>query len=164
MAGTFRRFACSAALLLLASGPNAEPPESILGIYTRQTPTCGASGEGRRDCGLVFEDQVEVTVSNSLEESSAKDLFVSLGVHFDLGKNEFCTFRGHGAWANGGVTLGDAENPVKPELVDPACRLALIFSGRTVRVSDPGHKCRASLCTGPQRLDGVSYTKRGIAK
>ena len=164
MAGTLRHFACSAALLLLASASHADPPESILGIYTRQTPTCGASGDGSRDCGLVFEDQLEVTATTALEDSSSKGLLVSFGVHFDLGKNEFCAFRGQGIWANGRVALGDAENSVKPQLVDPACRLALVFSGRTVRVSDPGHKCRASLCTGPQRLDGVSYTKPGIAK
>jgi len=147
------------ALLVLVPVSYADTPKYIFGVYTRLSPTCGPSGPGSADrpgdCNAVFEDQLEVAPSINLNSPPANTVYVSFGLHFDIGKNQGCFFSGDATWSHGRLILDQSEKPI-----DSECRLTLSFSEGAARLSDPQHKCQPSLCNGPGKLDGVSFKKR----
>jgi len=161
-----RRFIFFAMLTAFAGLSYGGPPEYIFGTYTRLTPTCGWGGPGGadqpvRDCTGVYQDALEVAPDISLDKSSPDAVHVSFGLHFDIGQNHFCTFRGQGTWVNGRVELDQSNEPLNPAKTDTTCRLTLSISKGVVRLSDPGQRCSASLCIGPGKLNGISYKKEG---
>ncbi|MBI4189055.1 MAG: hypothetical protein HY525_00790 [Betaproteobacteria bacterium] len=151
------------ALAIVVAPSYADPPKQVFGIYTRPTLACGGPGlaDGGGSCDLVAEDRLEVTAGIDLRTASADSVYVSFALHFDAGKGDhLCAFSGHGTWSNGKVLLGEAENPVRPERKNIACRLALSYTKGTIRVLDARSKCQPSLCSGAHKLDGVVFKKQ----
>jgi hypothetical protein len=136
----------------------AEPPESILGTYQRQSVTCGggpgfADRSGPAECKSVFEDRLVIAPSLKLDPGTSPDtLFVEFGLHF--GYSDYCAFRGHGTWSTGKIILKETEKPLPS-----SCRLQVNLMKDGVRLRDVRKSCAVLLCTAPQKLDGVTYRK-----
>jgi hypothetical protein len=147
-------------LIALAFGhPPAfgEPPQSIFGVYARNSKTCGggpglADGGSITDCRLVYEDRLEIGPSLDFNPTP-NEVFVELGFHF--GHSDYCAFRGHGTWSKGKVVLNKSEKPL-----DAPCRLEVMLLQGAVRLSDHKRDCSVTLCTVPQKLHGVTYKKQ----
>ena len=166
MNSTPARSICATALAVFAGLSYADPPDHIFGTYTRLTQTCGWGGPGGadrnvRDCTEVFQDRLEIAPAVDLDRSSPNRVRVSFGLHFDIGQNYFCTFRGQGVWTNGRVVLDQPKDTLNPNKADPACHLTLSLSKGTAQLLDPGQKCQPSLCIGSTNLNAVSYAKDG---
>ena len=143
-------------LLMFASVSYAQPPDRIFGVYTYLSRTCGgpSSADGPADCGLVFEDKLEIAPNISLDAKSANTVHVSFGLHNE--RMDACLFSGEGTWSKARLVLDRGERPTAAY-----CQLSLTFSKGVARLSDPGHKCRPSLCFGSGRpLNGVAFTKQ----
>jgi hypothetical protein len=124
--------------------------------------SCGGPGfaDGEGYCGFFGEDVLEISPGLLLGDPSPDSVYVSFGAHFDPREAHLCAYSGHGTWTRRGIVLNDADGPLRIERTNPACRLTLVPSKDGMRISDAGNKCRASLCSGPDKVDGLFYRRK----
>lgn len=148
-----RSFSLLFAVLLPAA--HAEPPEAIYGTYVHFSQVCGGPGaaDGRGSCNLTFEDKFEIGQNISLEPRSPETVYISFGLHHK--HSDQCVFNGYGIWSKGTIVFEESESPSRP-----ACKFSASVSKGTVRLLDPGDRCRTAYCVGNIRLHGISFKKK----
>jgi hypothetical protein len=143
MARSLLRLAFAIALAVASSPLLADPPPEVFGTYKRG-----------------YQDTLEVSPGIMLGDVSPDTVFVAFGAHFDPREAHFCSYRGHGTYTPRGIVLSDPDTPLHANRSNSGCRLMLLFSKDGIRVSDAGNKCRASLCSGTDKVDGLFYRRK----
>jgi hypothetical protein len=124
----------------------------LVGVYTRESKTCGGPGvadnPSKMKCDLIVEDKLSVSPANA---PGVEALEVAFTFHYGYG--EYCQFSGLGTWDVDRLKLKFAG-----EELTPKCQLSLQRVGTTIRVRDPGGACRVVFCTAPGPvMDGLSF-------